>query len=65
MSEEAGITLTVLVTMIVGFVLLLLGAVFTWFSLTTQAGIVSSRVLTPIGVVIALIGLLMLLAREG
>ncbi len=48
-----------------GFVLLLLGAVFTWFSLTTQAGIVSSRVLTPIGVVIALIGLLMLLAREG
>jgi len=49
----------------VGFVLLLLGAVFTWFSLTTQAGIVSSRVLTPVGVVIALIGLLMLLAREG
>jgi len=64
MSEESGATLTGAVISIIGFVLLVLGVMLTYFSLTTSAGIADPRFFTPLGVLVSLIGLFMIVTKK-
>ena len=65
MSDEGGMTLTGLATMLLGAVILILGLFLTYFSIRTDVGAVDPHIFTPIGVAVALIGGFMLLSKEG
>lgn len=65
MSDEGGMTLAGLATKLFGVILLVLGLLLSYFSLSTDVGTVNPRVFTPIGLAVALVGGSMLLAKEG
>lgn len=48
---------------LIGFLILLIGFYLTYISLKTEAGITDPRVFTPLGLVIALLGVFMLIAK--
>lgn len=64
MSEENGATPTGAMISIIGFVLLVLGLMLTYFSLVTSAGITDPRFFTPLGILISLIGLFMIVTKK-
>jgi hypothetical protein len=65
MSDERRLTLAKLATNIFGIILFALGLTLTYFSIKADVEIVSPRMFTPIGLAVAIIGGLMILAREG
>jgi len=64
-SEEGKMTLMGLATGIFGVIIIVLGLLLTYFSLRTDVGLISPRIFTPIGLAVALVGGLMLLAGEA
>jgi len=64
MSQGGEMTLTGLAVKLFGIIILILGALLTYFSLKADVGVVNPRLITPVGVAIALIGGFMLLAKE-
>lgn len=48
---------------LIGFLILLIGSYLTYISLRAEAGIMDPRVFTPLGLVIALLGVFMLTAK--
>lgn len=64
MPGEEGLSFGRLAAYIFGVILLALGLMLTYFSFQVEVGLVSPRIFTPVGVVIALIGGLMIIARE-
>jgi len=48
---------------LIGFLILLVGFYLTYISLKAEAGITDPRVFTPLGLVIALLGVFMLIAK--
>lgn len=65
MSREEGLTWGKLSTVVFGVILLALGLMLTYFSLQANIELVSTRIFTPIGLTIALIGGFMIVARGG
>ncbi len=64
MSGGEGPTPGQLVTTFLGAILLALGLMLTYFSINADAGTVSPRTFTPVGVAIVLIGGFMIVARK-
>jgi hypothetical protein len=64
MSGRLPFTYTQLTVAILGLALLAVGGVITYYSLGISWGM-GSKVLTPIGFVIALFGLVLLTSKEG
>ena len=64
MSSEGGMTLAGFVTSLIGAVIMILGIILVYFSLNTDFETVDPRILTPFGVVIALIGAFMLITKK-
>ena len=64
MSGEEDLSFGRLAAYIFGVILLALGLMLSYFSFQVEVGLVSPRIFTPVGVVIALIGGLMIIARE-
>ncbi|MCD6479510.1 hypothetical protein J7L65_01840 [Candidatus Bathyarchaeota archaeon] len=48
---------------LIGFLILLIGSYLTYISLRAEVGITDPRVFTPLGLIIALLGVFMLIAR--
>ncbi len=48
---------------LIGFLILLIGAYLTYISLKAEVGVTNPRVFTPLGLAIALLGVLMLVVR--
>ena len=48
---------------LIGFLILLIGSYLTYISLKAEVGITDPRVFTPLGLIIALLGVFMLIAR--
>ena len=48
---------------LIGFLILLIGSYLTYISLKAEAGVTDPRVFTPLGLVIALLGVFMLTAK--
>lgn len=65
MSEEGKMTLMRLANGIFGVIIFVLGLLLTYFSLRTDIGIVNPRIFTPIGLAVAVVGGLMILAGEA
>lgn len=64
MSGEEGLSFGRLATYIFGVILLAIGLMLAYFSVQVEVGLVSPRFFTPVGIVIALIGGLMIITRE-
>ncbi len=65
MSNEEGATLAGLATRLFGVIILVLGALLTYFSLNADVGAIDPRIFSPLGLVVALLGGVMLLAKEA
>lgn len=64
MSNEKNLTLGGLATKIFGIIILALGLLISYFALNAESGIVSLEFFTPIGIIVAIIGGLMIISRE-
>jgi hypothetical protein len=64
MSDSINIPVTAVTMAFLGLALLAVGGVLAYFSISSE-WIVGPRILTPIGVVLALLGLLVATSREG
>ena len=52
-------------TILGGIIMALLGVVITFYAFTSEAGAIDPRIFTPVGVFILILGLLMLVSKEG
>jgi uncharacterized membrane protein YidH (DUF202 family) len=64
MSDRFHFTYTSLAVAIFGVALLVIGGLLSYYAITLD-WVVGPRILTPIGVVIVLIGLLLITSKEG
>jgi hypothetical protein len=64
MSDSINIPVTAVTMAFLGLALLAVGGVLVYFSLSSE-WIVGPRIITPIGVALALLGLLVATSREG
>lgn len=64
MSNEKTLTLGGLATKIFGIIILALGILMSYFAITAESGIVSLKFFTPIGIIVAIMGGLMIISRE-
>ena len=65
MSRGENLTLSKLTTNISGVILLALGLVIVYFSVRAEMGYATPRIFTPIGLVVALLGGVLIIAWEG
>jgi hypothetical protein len=63
MSEDYTFTISKLVISVLGIVIFALGVILTFYSWTADVGIVSPRIFTSLGIVVAVNGVLLLIAR--
>lgn len=64
MSWGENLTLSKLATNLSGVILLALGLVITYYSINADTGFASPRIFTPIGLVIAILGGILIIAWE-
>jgi protein-S-isoprenylcysteine O-methyltransferase Ste14 len=64
MSDRFHFTYTGITMAIFGVALLIIGGLLTYYALSIE-WVVGPRILTPIGIVVALLGLLILTSKEG
>ena len=64
MSKREDPTAGDLATNLFGVILLALGLMLTYFSMNAEAGQVSPRIFTPVGLAVALIGGLIIIIRK-
>lgn len=62
--SEAQLTLTGLAVKLLGVIILVLGLLLAYFSLNADIEVINPRIFTPIGLMVALLGGFMLLAKE-
>lgn len=65
MSGGGNLTLSKLATNLSGVILLALGIVIAYFSAQADVGHASPRIFTPIGLIVAVLGGILILAWEG
>jgi len=65
MSEKAVRFSGGAMTLLGGLIMALIGAALTFYAFTSEAGVVDTRIFTPVGVFILILGLLMLASKEG
>jgi hypothetical protein len=63
-SNEKNLTLGGLATKIFGIIILALGLLISYFAVSAESGIVSLKLFTPIGIIVAIIGGLMAISRD-
>ncbi|TSA39763.1 hypothetical protein D4R30_00630 [archaeon] len=63
MSDRFHFTYTSLTVAIFGVILLIIGGLLSYYSITVE-WVVGPRILTPIGVVLALMGLLLVSSKD-
>jgi hypothetical protein len=64
MSNKGGLTITSLATKIFGALVLIMGLLLVTFSQNTEIDIINSHIFSPLGLVIAIFGSLMILSKE-
>lgn len=62
--SEARLTITGLAAKLLGVIILVLGLLLAYFSMKADIETVNPRIFAPIGVTVALLGGLMILAKE-
>jgi glucose uptake protein GlcU len=65
MSWGENLTLSKLTTNLSGVILLALGLVIAYFSTKADMGHATPRIFTPVGLIVALIGGILIIAWEG
>lgn len=64
MSNKGRLTLISLATKLFGVLVLILGLLLVTFSQNIEVDIINSRIFSPLGLVIAIFGSLMILSKE-
>ena len=65
MSGEGELTISGAAIGLIGIIILALGLLLVYFSLIAEAGVVNLQILTPIGVVVALVGGFMIITKKA